>query len=392
VFQWIRCRPPSANVAAALVSLTALLIFAVVALTALDERRAFAAKQVKCGDTITTDTTLHADLVNCPNNGIVIGADHITLNLNGHRVDGDGALVHNCPSGEDCDVGIDNPGHDGVTVKGGAVRQFGVGVLAYQTRHLRLKRLAVSHNHFSGIVIAASTHAVLKHLLTTADGLTTDQSGMAFFDTDHLRLKDSKLRANGDIGLYDENLDRSRLIGNTFSRNPEAGALVNGDGNLVAHNRFRRDGVGVGLGGNDNIVRRNLVAHSHLGLQVGGGKRNLFARNRVRNARGVGIDVASYGPVADTVVRRNRVHGAGRDGLAVRVMKTLKRTHVRRNHVFHSGDDGIDVPSRSTTLTGNEADRNADLGIEAVHGVRDGGENTAHGNGDPRQCTHIVCR
>jgi hypothetical protein len=188
-------------------------------------------------------------------------------------------------------------------------------------------------------------------------------------------------------------LDRSRLIGNTFSRNPEAGALVDGDGNLVAHNRFRRDGDSVGVGGNDNIVRRNLVAHStHLGLQVGAGKRNLFARNRVRNARGLGIDVASYGPVANTIVRRNRISDAGEDGLAVRlVRKTLKRTHIRRNHVFRSGDDGIDVASASTTLTGNEADRNADLGIEAVRGVTDGGANIARHNGDPRQCTHIAC-
>ena len=147
------------------------------------------------------------------------------------------------------------------------------------------------------------------------------------------------------------------------------------------------------MGGNDNIVRRNLVAHSiGLGLQVGGGKRNLFARNRVRNVRGLGIDVASYGPVTDTVVRRNRISDAGEDGLAVRsVRKTLKRTQIRRNHVVHSGDDGIDVASASTTLTGNEADRNADLGIAATRGVTDGGGNIARHNGDPRQCTHIAC-
>ena len=56
-------------------------------------------------------------------------------------------------------------------------------------------------------------------------------------------------------------------------------------------------------------------------LQVGAGKRNLFARNRVRNARGLGIDVASYGPVTDTVVRRNRISDAGEDGLAVRLVR-----------------------------------------------------------------------
>jgi hypothetical protein len=48
--------------------------------------------QPKCGDTITTDTTLHHNLHNCPNNGIIIGADNVTLDLNYHTIDGDGVL------------------------------------------------------------------------------------------------------------------------------------------------------------------------------------------------------------------------------------------------------------------------------------------------------------
>ena len=37
------------------------------------------AGHVSCGDTITTDTTLDSDLLDCPSNGIVIGAADITL-------------------------------------------------------------------------------------------------------------------------------------------------------------------------------------------------------------------------------------------------------------------------------------------------------------------------
>jgi len=66
------------------------------------------ASHVSCGDRITTDTMLDSDLVNCPDNGIVIGADNITLDLNGHTIDGDGTLVDPCPEGETCDVGVDN--------------------------------------------------------------------------------------------------------------------------------------------------------------------------------------------------------------------------------------------------------------------------------------------
>src|SRR5215207_2731831 len=72
---------------------------------------------VSCGDTITTDTTLDGDLIDCPNNGIIIGADDITLDLNGHTVSGDGEPFEQCPRREFCDVGVLNVGHDGVTLK-----------------------------------------------------------------------------------------------------------------------------------------------------------------------------------------------------------------------------------------------------------------------------------
>jgi hypothetical protein len=60
--------------------------------------------------------------------------------------------------------------------------------------------------------------------------------------------------------------------------------------------------------------------------------------------------------------------------------------------VFGAKDHGVDVNSPKTKLTRNVARRNGDLGIAAVRGVIDGGGNKASGNGDPRQCTHVVCR
>jgi hypothetical protein len=38
--------------------------------------------------TITRDTTLDSDLLDCRGDGTVIGADNITLDLNGHAIAG----------------------------------------------------------------------------------------------------------------------------------------------------------------------------------------------------------------------------------------------------------------------------------------------------------------
>jgi hypothetical protein len=64
-----------------------ILVIAAVGFIALSPGNAFAAP-VSCGDTIVANTTLHADLVNCSGIGLVIGADGITLDLNGHTITG----------------------------------------------------------------------------------------------------------------------------------------------------------------------------------------------------------------------------------------------------------------------------------------------------------------
>ena len=43
---------------------------------------------VSCGETLTTSTTLANDLIDCPGTGLVIGDDNVTINLDGHTIDG----------------------------------------------------------------------------------------------------------------------------------------------------------------------------------------------------------------------------------------------------------------------------------------------------------------
>ena len=44
------------------------------------------ARVVACGQTLTQDTRLANDLMNCPAHGLIIGADHITVDLAGQFV------------------------------------------------------------------------------------------------------------------------------------------------------------------------------------------------------------------------------------------------------------------------------------------------------------------
>ena len=57
------------------------------------------------------------DLLDCPGNGLVVGADGITIDLDGHTIDGIGL-----------GAGVLNPGFDAVTITNGIVQEFDVGV------------------------------------------------------------------------------------------------------------------------------------------------------------------------------------------------------------------------------------------------------------------------
>ena len=48
---------------------------------------------IACGETITANTTLTADLVSCTGGGLIMGADSITLNCNGFTIGGTGVGV-----------------------------------------------------------------------------------------------------------------------------------------------------------------------------------------------------------------------------------------------------------------------------------------------------------
>ena len=67
----------------------------------------------RCGAIVSQDLTLHRDLTNCHGIGLVIDADGVTLDLNGHTVSGDGEADYE---------GIQVMSRHAVTIMNGVVR------------------------------------------------------------------------------------------------------------------------------------------------------------------------------------------------------------------------------------------------------------------------------
>jgi parallel beta-helix repeat protein len=306
-----------------------------------------AASHVSCGAVVTTNTTLDSDLVNCPGDGIVIGAPGITLDLDGHLIDGAG-------SGDGID---DEAGYDGITVMNGRVQEFATGV------HL----VFADDSAFKLLTVAQS------------DAFSLDRSDRNLI---------SRNSVDGQIGIFNDS------DANVIERNTAVQiAMIGGDPGGGDRNQIVRNSVlGALFGieatnGEDTSIERNFVLGGASGIIVSDG--TLRSRVTLNSVSGAGVGIA-IGGALETVLVRNDASGNAGDG--INVGSASFSTTLDRNTANRNGDDGIDVDQAVTALFGNTANDNADFGIESVFGVADGGDNRASGNGNPAQCLNVACR
>ena len=399
------------------------------------------AVQLVCGATITTSVRLANDLIDCPGNGLIIGADGITLDLGGHTVDGDGTVRPGCPPDEACNVGIVNstgadgrpgsgPGHRGVTITNGTITGFGeYGIYGESVVDNRVRDLRVSDNPLGGVGWCGAATSVIERVRASSNGV-----GLSVFcpdrDSHDVRIQDNVVKSSSDIQIFVFHGSRIRIERNTVSGGSAFAGIFLFDGPQhvqVTSNRVTGAAVGILIDhANDNEVSANDVSGNSddiavfgdrntilanrvsdavgcaddpncgAGISIDGGRGNVVARNLVRRTAGDGIRVAAFDPDTPnvaSVVAWNNVADATGDGYSVGTVGdgSLGSTRLDHNIATRSGDDGFDTESPLTVMTSNLATRNRDLGIEAVPGVIDGGGNRARANGNPAQCTNVSC-
>ena len=366
------------------------IVAGVLALSALSAAPA-SAQPVSCGQTITQDTKLDADL-SCFQTGnrvaLFIGADGITLDLGGHAINADRSIV--------------DDGHDNVTIRNGTLNNDDGPLIQHASdvrfRHLRFQgittglalqdahRVEVRFSSFPGAALEMSGGSSQN---TIAHNEFTYSEGVIFLmQSDHNRIVDNRFSIGPDgawISLRES--DHNYVARNRMEIFDFGIALTRSNGNVIADNVIRPidffldlESIGVDVSGDRNVVLRNNTKDTAQGVHVRAGNGNWLVANRVLST------VAPTPPVPPSTPRVL----IEPDGL--RVESAATDTVVAFNRAGHADDDGIDVEAPSTSLLRNTTNANADLGIEAVPGVNDLGGNRATGNGNPLQCLNVVCR
>ena len=412
------------------------------ALLALTSSQALA-NHVGCGEVVTQDTTLDSDLVGCSGATLTIGADHVTLDLGGHRV------------GDCCypdTTGIDDSGRRGVVIENGRV--LGVTGIRLVNAHETVLRdldvygpFAISLSHSTGnrleTSIVGTSYAAVSMVDSDNNSIRGSTINGYYYGvdlaagSDHNRVEDSLLsaerygpairvdassfnslrrnrvrstftgialtdaRRNAVIetrgfveqeGILLRRSDDNLIEGNELGAGACKICLAESDNNLIRANalgsrRFYSE-LGITVAGSGNRIEQNQAAGSYDGITVGAGAKNVVIRNVARGSDGNGIVVASQ--ASGTLVGRN--DASGNDGNGILVEELASDTLLSKNRANRNGADGILVSDPTTILSHNTANYNVDFGIEAVPGVVDDGGNRAKGNGTPAQCVGVRCK
>jgi len=125
-------------------------------------RPAAATVAISCGDTIMQSTGLTADIGPCPQDGLIIGADNITLDCNGHTVSGFGTGFG---------TGIEVPdGISGVTIKNCQVTEFGGNGFNIFSPSNKLLDNTVTNNGVGFNIVGVNNNELQGNIVTNNNG------------------------------------------------------------------------------------------------------------------------------------------------------------------------------------------------------------------------------
>lgn len=387
---------------------------------------------VGCGEIIVQSTRLLNDLIDCGGFGLIIGAPSITLDLNGHVIDGVGL-----------DVGILNNGYDAVTIINGTITQFDHGILLNPgTARNVIDSMRLEANAEAGLLLADADQNGQGNTIRDNVFVANGYGIWLASNTTQTVIRDNALGGNTSGGVYLEFASNNRIEFNEITRSGGHGiAMVGGGNNTVADNSLSgNSGYGIAAGeellpSNNNLIERNTISEGQGGILVADstGSQVLFntisgstgpgislelARdslvrgNDVRsNASGISLDQASNNRVEannasgtlgtgieigalsyNNVVIQNAANQNGGEGITVEDFALADQGNViEANTANGNGGDGIGVHGVGHTVTGNSAQMNGGWGIYVAVSATDGGGNFAAGNAEPAQCLNIVC-
>ena len=243
--------------------------------------------EASCDGTITTDTTLTEDILNCDDYGISVGEDDLVLDCNGHTISG------NNSSG----MGILVANHNNITIKNCIVRGFYYGVYLYYSNGNNLTNNTVNNNLEEGIHLYESDNNILVDVTSINNPL----GGIVVRYSDNNFLSDIIAGYTNDrFAIHLDHSSNNNLTGIQSSNDNNDGVyLEHSSDNILTDITATNNDMGISLQySNDNLITHSTITNNNFdGIYLYSSSNNTFTDVNVTNNQGgtysAGINILS---------------------------------------------------------------------------------------------------
>jgi parallel beta-helix repeat protein len=284
--------------------------------------------------------------------GYVIEADDVTLDLNGHTLTGNGGVSHS---------GVEVNGFNRVTIKNGTIREFQHGVELGDSSGSLVTRNTIKDN---GMMVLDDNNTPGD---PSDDELVPNGTGVDLFEAHGNVIEQNTIKDTIGRGIDVENASTANYIKrNTIMGSADRGIDVRegSSANVIRENSITGSGDrGIDMRGaaRANVIEGNTIKQNGIrGINVrDGSSANVIDGNDVEDNAGIGIllSTADHNEVVNNVVTGN-----SNDGMSV---SDSDGNSVHGNKLNDNGDNGLDLDedSANNVVRENKMNDNAGTGI-----------------------------
>lgn len=329
-----------------------------------------------CGDIIVEDLILTTNVFGCTGDGLIVGADNITIDLAGKVLAGTDTagsagiriagfknvrIIGNEAGG----TGFVNDFEVGIMLSSGAEKNYiervmaesnGNGVQLDAAKDNRITLTSVGNSTNNGFVIGNGS---TKNRLIDNDSSINARFGFNIVESDGNSLSDNGAFQNGHAGINLLDAHKNSIHSNTTDNN---GQVVLADGILLTEST------------RNDIAVNDATSNTDDGIGLIDSEKNKIYLNPLLSNDDAGIELE--GESDKNKIKSNTIT-LSIDG--IRAAATVSKLKLQKNTSNSNTDDGIDVAGFPVKITRNTTNNNTDLGISAPPEAK-GRKNIATGN------------
>ena len=206
-------------------------------------------QSISCGDLIYGDIILTNDLLGCLGNGLIIGADDIILDCDGHFIEGNGIS----PNENSAGIYIDSKNN--ITIKNCKINEFGNGIFLHISNNIRIENNNENFNHNAIFLNYSSNIFFLNNILTNSSYM-----GVHFEKVNETIFLNNIIHSNS-WGIKISNSYNNLFLNNLVLDNGEGIIISKSFGNILRNNSILKNLGGIYLeDSRDNEINRNNIS------------------------------------------------------------------------------------------------------------------------------------